>query len=168
MTHIKYSGAGVLLINGYDILLVKDYNKLFNVPGGKVDQGESLEQSASRELYEETRTVYDINVNLIKRLQSFKIETEIPDQYFKVYVFREPYIPNTTQRFRNIDTSRMSKHYKETSEMLRFPIIEIKKIFKNNPRPDYLLAKVDGQLKERKIHGRCRRVLRTAINKQII
>ncbi len=50
----KTSGAKALIINGGNILLTKNINvRLWSLPGGKVDEGETPEQCLLRELKEE-------------------------------------------------------------------------------------------------------------------
>ncbi len=51
--------AGVVVVRGNSILLVRQYRLLINqlsweIPGGKIDDGETPEESATRECFEET------------------------------------------------------------------------------------------------------------------
>jgi 8-oxo-dGTP pyrophosphatase MutT (NUDIX family) len=51
--------AGVVVLRGVDVLLVRQYRLLidgysFEIPGGAVDDGETAQEAATRECYEET------------------------------------------------------------------------------------------------------------------
>lgn len=52
--------AGVALMNGEgEILLLKGHDGVWDLPGGHMEIGESLEETASRELLEETGLTVD-------------------------------------------------------------------------------------------------------------
>lgn len=168
MSHYHtYSGAGVLIIDGDSIILLQDFHGKFDLPGGKIDRGETPERAASRELEEETRKVYLLRDYQVRQLPSLDIPTGDPNRprdFFKVYVLKTSYTPGICTRFNTTDVRYMPPQYRETLGMQRFPVANAKAIFRSNPAPTHLPGETrSGQMQNKEISGRCRRVIRTAI-----
>jgi hypothetical protein len=66
----KYTGAGIFLIENYNeqpvVLLFGKHNKLYSDPGGNIDKGETLEETACRETKEETANLINIKPKELK------------------------------------------------------------------------------------------------------
>jgi 8-oxo-dGTP pyrophosphatase MutT (NUDIX family) len=77
----KYWSAGVLIFNNQqEILLVKDNQGRWNTPGGAGDKGESIHQTALREMEEEIGVIVPIKQLLIiddqiKMIKDYKAES---------------------------------------------------------------------------------------------
>jgi len=78
--------AASLVINNNKVLFCRQYRFLINnisyeIPGGKVDLGESFEQAAKRECYEETGVKISKTIPLI----NFQAGLDTNESYTKVY-----------------------------------------------------------------------------------
>jgi len=151
----KYNSAGVLIINKYSnkdcIVLFKSsmyvpsgINKgkyYCDIPGGGIDIKDiSLEQTASRELFEESKMLFSIAINKLLEAKENKSFIELPGRrlsgkrkpgLFGCYVLR---LPNVSTKIYNnnkelLKKFKMDNVYYETNELVRIPIENIKEYF---------------------------------------
>jgi ADP-ribose pyrophosphatase YjhB (NUDIX family) len=84
------SSRGIVVKDGKILLMYREKagEKYFSIPGGRIEQGESLEQTVVRELLEET----SINVQVIKFLGVFEHVDEAKQQnlFLCKYISGEP------------------------------------------------------------------------------
>jgi len=153
----KYNSAGVLLINRYSnkdcVVLFKsalpipsgiNKGKFYcDIPGGGIDiEDETLEKTASRELFEETKKLLDIAPNKLKYLKDKDSFIELPGRrlsgkrksgLFACYVTRLPHLSykiyNTNKEI--LKKIKIDKVFYETIELIRIPISNLKEYFKD-------------------------------------
>lgn len=153
----KYNSAGVLLINRYSnkdcVVLFKsalpipsgiNKGKFYcDIPGGGIDiDDETLEKTASRELFEETKKLLDIAPNKLKYLKDKDSFLELPGRrlsgkrksgLFACYVTRLPHLSykiyNTNKEI--LKKIKIDKVFYETIELIRIPISNLKEYFKD-------------------------------------
>lgn len=83
MNRIRVAGI-VPLKNGFafmhrkDVIKRKDFQDYYTFPGGGLEEGETLEEGAIREIKEE----FGINVRIIKKLYEMKSEKFNQEEYF--------------------------------------------------------------------------------------
>ena len=131
-SNISHSGAGVLIIdsNSSSLLLIFDYTKDFNCCGGRVDhQNKShdyLEQTAAKELREETRTLIHCHISDLKNCPF--VDIPVPsmreDIRFRCYIMRIPCPADICDQFEHFDMRRLPDYgdYRETTRLEMFPL----------------------------------------------
>jgi 8-oxo-dGTP pyrophosphatase MutT (NUDIX family) len=153
----KYNSAGVLLINRYSnkdcVVLFKsalpipsgiNKGKFYcDIPGGGIDiKDDTLEQTASRELFEETKKLLDISPNKLKFIKDKDSFLELPGRrlsgkrkagLFACYVTKLPHINskiynNNKEILKKI---KIDKVFYETIELIRIPNANLKEYFKD-------------------------------------
>jgi len=158
----KYNSAGVLIINKY---LNKDCIVFFksskpipsgvnkgkfycDIPGGGIDiKDESLEETASRELYEESKKLLSISKNNLEMMKQNKSFFELPGRrlsgkrkvgLFGCFVCKLLYVNakiyNTNKDL--LKKVKLDNVYYETIELVKFPIENIKEYFKDKKLSD--------------------------------
>ena len=150
MQHI--TGAGVLLIENYNnvpVITLFGQSGSYSELGGHRDENESVEQTASRECREESENlIYILPEEILKNGKMVFLKTYV---CFVIYVSQldeNDYNHNV----RLIYSKCKEAHWKETDELIRISVDNIKKI-KNDQVTD-----VNGVL--RKIRGRTQAVLK--------
>lgn len=151
-----YNSAGVLLINKkYNtdcIVLFKssipipsgvNKGKFYcDIPGGGIDiEDSSLEETAKRELFEETKKLLSISSSKLKLLKDKNLFLELPGRrphkrkpgLFACFVAKLPYISSTVynQNKDILKKVRLDDVFYETIEVVRFPISNLKEYFKD-------------------------------------
>ena len=81
------SRTGVLVINDNSVLLIRQYRLLINgpsweIPGGKIETGESPESAATRECFEET----GCKVKKIFPIQSYFVSPGSSESFYYLYL----------------------------------------------------------------------------------
>jgi len=81
-----YTGAGVLLVNQKSgkMILGLDYKNEFTDFGGRIDKNEKIYQAAQRELFEETCSVINKDLNTI--INSDSIDIDRVNHKYKCYL----------------------------------------------------------------------------------
>jgi hypothetical protein len=123
----KYNGAGVFLIERYHnkcaIIIVKELNGLWSVPGGRTDDNDEPNETAARELFEETNGLFYINPTILKNHNSYDLVNN-NNKYYKAYfvhinsknpISRENYYYN----FNLINSYPFDNYWKETHKLDR-------------------------------------------------
>jgi 8-oxo-dGTP pyrophosphatase MutT (NUDIX family) len=124
-TGIKYrERAGVILFtpNKDHVLLVKckTYNEedsRWGFPKGSLEEGETLNQCAMRELYEETGILLKIEEELMSNTITYKIDNNI---YYYSYVMSNKFVKQCVKIF---------EKFKNDKEITKIGFVPIKKIF---------------------------------------
>jgi len=151
----KYNSAGVLIINKYSnkdcVVLFKssmyvpsgtNKGKYYcDIPGGGIDEKDfSLEQTASRELYEESKKVFSISISKLNTARETNSFVELPGRrlsgkrkpgLFGCYVIRLPHVSAKVYNI-NKELLKKIKHdsvFYETNELIRIPISNIREYF---------------------------------------
>lgn len=78
MTMGKVLVSGPVIIQDGKLLLIKDDDNIYKIPGGKVESGESLEDACKREVKEEING----DVILLKKLSTLSIDK--PDKSLSI------------------------------------------------------------------------------------
>jgi len=94
MTYPLIESVGVVVFNKDKVLLVRhgkasNYsNKIYGIPAGKIEKGETAAEAASREFQEETGLISSVE-GLLKLPKSYQAEIEQKDgiKIFNWYVF---------------------------------------------------------------------------------
>jgi len=110
MDDIDIFWAGLLYIKDRKVLMVKEYKHPFlMIPGGKIEEGETDEQTVQREIIEET----GITPKNLKHFDSFVLPTRTRGKaLFKVYtgdLDDKPHPTETTEAIHWINSSYEKK-----------------------------------------------------------
>jgi len=158
----KYNSAGVLLISRYSnkdcIILFKsalpipsgvNKGKFYcDIPGGGIDiHDNTIEETANRELFEETKKLLDISTNKLKSLKDKDSYLELPGRrlsgkrkagLFACYVARLPHISSKIYDTNKeiLKKVKIDKVFYETIELVRIPISNVKEYFKDKKLSD--------------------------------
>jgi len=121
----KYTGSGIFIIEkrddtNYIILFSNSSNGNLEDLGGLKDKGENIFQTAQRETMEESRNMFNIDINTIKN-KSFPI---FMWEYVSFVICINKIDENVY--YSNINnTDDCSHHWKETDNIVRIPIDNI-------------------------------------------
>ena len=163
ITQRKFSGGGVLPIinikkNGIDVpcFVVFSSNRgVLSDAGGKVDPGEVIEKTCTREFYEESCKLFSLDHQLITDHKF--IDLTCGDTYYRVYF---PLIDfqieksNFTSNRNALKMKKTFKFYLEKNEMVFIPVEN--KTWRVNPESNkiYTITDVDGDIRlvNRRLH----------------
>ena len=163
ITQRKFSGGGVLPIinikkNGIDVpcFVVFSSNRgVLSDAGGKVDPGEVIEKTCTREFYEESCKLFSLDHQLITDHKF--IDLTCGDTYYRVYF---PLIDfqieksNFTSNRNALKMKKTFKFYLEKNEMVFIPVEN--KTWRVNPESNkiYTITDVDGNVRlvNRRLH----------------
>lgn len=155
MTHTtSHNGAGVLLItiinNEKYIILAEERSHVYSDFGGRRDDGEDVALTASRELFEESRTMFKINPEKLgKQLYVDKINKK--DKKYRLYIVCtnnvQEYEPDDFKKVfhKNYKKAKaLGKHYMETNDVTFVSLDKIKKTISKNKNTvtDYYSKKI--------------------------
>ena len=80
-------GIKSIIVNDNKVLLLKRYDnsKFWDVPGGRIDENESIDQTLVRELKEEVKNAE--NINIIEILSTWRLHKDILPDISLVLIF---------------------------------------------------------------------------------
>ena len=163
ITQRKFSGGGVLPIinikkDGNDVpcFVVFSSNRgVLSDAGGKVDRGEVIEKTCTREFYEESCKLFSLDHQLITDHKH--IDLTCGNTYYRVYF---PLIDfqieksNFTSNRNALKMKKTFKFYLEKNEMVFIPVEN--KTWRVNPESNkiYTITDVDGDIRlvNRRLH----------------
>ena len=122
---MKEKSCGAIVFNGDDVLIIEQFQGFFSFPKGHVEDGETEEETAIREVKEETNI--DIEINSKKK---YKISYKVSGNITKEVVF---FLAKATSfDLKNQENEIISCEWVNKEDVLdKLTYENIKKIFKN-------------------------------------
>ena len=78
-------GIKAIIVNDNKVLIMKNTKGFWEVPGGRIDKTESIEQTLKRELFEELPNIKNIVIHEV--LGAFRLNKDIKENVSLVLVF---------------------------------------------------------------------------------
>ena len=166
---VSYNSAGVIFIFNGNFVLFKssqtdeNFDFFCDVAGGGIDKDDkTLEHSASRELFEESRMMFKIDPNTLKEARDSNAFVKIPGRtiegrrmpgQFGCYFIGIDYVePNVYYKNKEeLKQIKLPKYYYETDDLVFLPIKNMEDYFKHHKKPYQYTFIKDNQNKYKKI-----------------
>ncbi len=78
-------GIKAIILNDNKVLILKNTKDRWEVPGGRIDKTESIEQTLKRELFEELPNIKNVYIHEV--LNAFRLDKDIKENVSLVLVF---------------------------------------------------------------------------------
>jgi ADP-ribose pyrophosphatase YjhB (NUDIX family) len=127
-----HTGAGVIVIDTKNnhLILTRDFRKEYNDFGGGCEKDELCYETASRELYEESRCTIEVLPHIMKKNKYVQVHTKGGHIYTCFIHYTDNVSCNAFYEAKN-KIKHLPKQYHETTKMSRFDINKIKASIKN-------------------------------------
>lgn len=162
---VRYTGAGVLVVDAkaQQVILVEDHTGEFRDMGGRRSRGTRCAETASAELYQETRMTMNVDAKTLRSSCKYVDIDAGPGKLYRCFIYYSSNVSCSAfyKAYDKVDVKQLPKELRETTRMTRFPLSGIKR----NPTSR---TQTTDQGRTVPLGGRVRKVLEKAIAKKLI